>query len=466
MPAFARSPVRSSRDAAHPRAAAVCLALATLSATASADLELDLPGGFAAATVLEGLADPATMAFAPDGRLFIAERIQGRLRVAVPDGAGGYDLLAEPFHVFEVPHDGTGVPERHRSSGLRGFDFDPDFAANGRLHAFVMRHVPRHNHVVTIAASEADPNVSTGAETSLLELPFNATESSGSHNGGAVVATDEHLFVTTGDGWNGGDDVQSLSTWTGKILRLGLDGSIPDDNPFAGEAEGDFRAIHALGLRNPFTASRRPATGAVFVHDVRGSGKAAIDRVVAGANHGHDGDGGIGTPVDPWANASLGTATGRVVTGGDWAPDCGNLGPAYAGDLFLGLYGGNGASAGAIVRVTPGAAGGDPVTTAFATNVRRADAEGTLRPVALRFGPGGRLFLLMSSYEAQSGSVHVIERTGPSSPDLDADGSVGIGDLLAILAAWGPCAGSCAADLDGDCLVGLGDLILVLAGWS
>ncbi len=54
----------------------------------------------------------------------------------------------------------------------------------------------------------------------------------------------------------------------------------------------------------------------------------------------------------------------------------------------------------------------------------------------------------------------------PISPaDLDGDGAVAVGDLLLLLAAWGPC-GSCTEDLDGDALVGVLDLLMLLASWS
>lgn len=49
--------------------------------------------------------------------------------------------------------------------------------------------------------------------------------------------------------------------------------------------------------------------------------------------------------------------------------------------------------------------------------------------------------------------------------DLDGDDAVGIGDLLAVLAAWGAGAGA-PADLDGDGLVGIGDLLSILAAWG
>ncbi len=64
------------------------------------------------------------------------------------------------------------------------------------------------------------------------------------------------------------------------------------------------------------------------------------------------------------------------------------------------------------------------------------------------------------------GSLGVLPIPG----DLDGDGHVTITDFLALLAAWGPCAGpcppSCAGDLDGDCLVGIADFLALLANWG
>jgi hypothetical protein len=49
--------------------------------------------------------------------------------------------------------------------------------------------------------------------------------------------------------------------------------------------------------------------------------------------------------------------------------------------------------------------------------------------------------------------------------DLDGDGNVDFADLLALLAAWGPCPG-CPEDLDDSGAVGFSDLLILLAAWS
>ncbi len=53
--------------------------------------------------------------------------------------------------------------------------------------------------------------------------------------------------------------------------------------------------------------------------------------------------------------------------------------------------------------------------------------------------------------------------------DLDGDGTVSVLDLLALLAAWGPCPDppeECPADLDLDDSVGILDLLTLLAYWG
>ncbi len=50
--------------------------------------------------------------------------------------------------------------------------------------------------------------------------------------------------------------------------------------------------------------------------------------------------------------------------------------------------------------------------------------------------------------------------------DLDGDGQVGIGDLLILLAQWGPCPPICLGDINGDGVVNVPDLLTLLAAWG
>ena len=84
----------------------------------------------------------------------------------------------------------------------------------------------------------------------------------------------------------------------------------------------------------------------------------------------------------------------------------------------------------------------------------------------------GQTYLIRLTAWSFSEGEYIISLSGPPCDsggipgDLDGDGSVGVNDLLILLANWGPCEGDCPADLDGDGVVGFSDLIILLANWS
>ena len=64
-------------------------------------------------------------------------------------------------------------------------------------------------------------------------------------------------------------------------------------------------------------------------------------------------------------------------------------------------------------------------------------------------------------------TADVAPLTNPA--DINGDGTVGIGDFLLLLAAWGPCPEPprpCPADLDGDGIVGIGDMLILFGAWG
>jgi hypothetical protein len=85
------------------------------------------------------------------------------------------------------------------------------------------------------------------------------------------------------------------------------------------------------------------------------------------------------------------------------------------------------------------------------------------------FGPVemGINFSLADPGAVLFGSVQFAGSNCPA--DLDTSGYVGVDDLLAVLAAWGPyepCPPFAPADIDRDCDVGVNDLLAVLAAWG
>ena len=369
----------------------------------------DPPDGFEVVEIFNNLDSPAGFAFSPDGRMFICERITGDLHVAEFNSTTeAWELVTTPFYTFDVPKE-NGAPIRHRSSGLRDIAFDPDFASNGYVYVFYMNDSPRQNRVVRVKSSTANPNIAEReSEELLIEIPYNGLASSGSHNGGAIeFGADEKLYITTGDGWNGGDIVQSLNTFTGKVLRINPDGTIPEDNPFYDQTTGVYRAIYALGLRNPYSMSRHPGTGQLFINEAGGDKKASIFIVEPGANYGHQGYTGIGIEKQEWGNGAEG-AGGTLITGGAWYPAEGYWPSQYRGVYFTALWGSNGDQTGHI-NFLHGES--NPTLSSFSSEI----GQSGLKPVLTRVGPDGNLYYVLTNYESDQGRIHMLRWTGQES---------------------------------------------------
>lgn len=336
-----------------------CLLLA-----ASAARPATLPSGFTETRVTGGLSQPTAMAFAPDGRLFVAEQ-EGDLRV-IKNGI----LLAQPFVSLTVSSSG----ER----GLLGVAFDPNFTSNQFVYVYYTATAPSiHNRVSRFTAS--GDVAAPGSEAIILEL--DNLSGATNHNGGAIhFGPDGRLYVAVGENANGANS-QTLSNLLGKILRINKDGSIPNDNPFFNAASGVNRAIWALGLRNPFTFSFHPGTGRMFINDVGQSTWEEINDGIAGSNYGWPATEGptdnpaFRSPIFAYRNDG-GTC---AITGGVfYIPDTQQFPAEYRGSYFFSDFCG-----GWIRRLDPGQ--GNAVT-GFAT--------GIAAPVDLRVTDDGSLYYL------------------------------------------------------------------------
>lgn len=67
------------------------------------------------------------------------------------------------------------------------------------------------------------------------------------HNGCRLLIIDNHLYLTTGDA-AATSNSQNVNSLNGKLLRLNLDGSIPTDNPIAGNAAWSWGHRNAQGM--------------------------------------------------------------------------------------------------------------------------------------------------------------------------------------------------------------------------
>jgi uncharacterized repeat protein (TIGR03806 family) len=248
--------------------------LAALLLFSAAPLRADaLPEGFTQAAVVAGLTGATAMEVAPDGRVFVCEQT-GALRVVKGDR-----LLPEPFVRVRV--------DSSWERGLLGVALGPRFADNGFVYLCYICPTPYPHHRVSRFTARGDKAV-PGSEVVLFEGDDQEKLGGGvknGHQGGALhFGRDGKLYLAIGD-QTAGAPAQDLSSLLGKILRLNPDGTIPTDNPFYGRTTGKYRAIWAMGLRNPFTFAVQPGTGRMFINDVGGACE-EVNEGVAGANYG------------------------------------------------------------------------------------------------------------------------------------------------------------------------------------
>jgi glucose/arabinose dehydrogenase len=325
---------------------------------------LDLPASFTATVITQGLTGCTALEVAGDGRVFVCEQT-GALRVVKGD-----KLLAEPF--VRLPVDSTW--ER----GLIGVTVAPDVPKTPHVYVCYIAAKPYPHHVIsrfTANGDEAEP----GSEKVLFEgddqRKLGGNVPAG-HQGGAIhFGKDGKLYVSIGE-QTAEKPAQDLHSLLGKVLRLNPDGSIPPDNPFVTKAEGKYRAIWVLGLRNPFTFAVQPGTGRIFINDVGGRVE-EVNEGVAGANygwpivdHGPTTDRRFRGPVHYYPAASI--------TGGAFSPADLPWPAEYRGRYFTADF------VHGWIRTL------DPEKPAEA----KPFATGLRRPVDIRFAPDGSLYVL------------------------------------------------------------------------
>ena len=176
--------------------------------------------------VASGLEVPWGLGFLPGGDLLVTER-PGRVR-RVSGGA----LLDTPVAAVSVTQGGEG--------GLLGLALHPDFATTRQLYLYLTRGSgsSRSNRVERWVLSE------DGRSADFERVIFEGIPGAEVHDGGRLrIGPDRMLYVGTGDAREP-SRAQEVGSPAGKLLRLTLEGEVPQDNPFPGSP------AFLTGLRN------------------------------------------------------------------------------------------------------------------------------------------------------------------------------------------------------------------------
>jgi glucose/arabinose dehydrogenase len=324
---------------------------------------------FEVETVATGLVGAWAVAFLPDGNYLITQNV-GTMRVVSPDGD-----ISEP--IFGVP----GV-KSVAAQGLHDVVLHPDFEEN-RLVYFTYFAPPRGEAPATWPAEHFYEDVWTRPFAERRTMSLGSERVSRGRlrednrgledvevliDGGVerriVFAPNGTLFVTGADRFRFYDsDLDGVEheftdnpdirrNFSGRVIRINPDGSIPPGNPWVDRATV-LPETWAHGLKDPEGAALHPATGDLWVIDHGPQGGDEVNIIRPGRDYGWP-DVSYGVQYD---DRQLDGRTDVPVGNGEtsradveepiyfWVPSIapsgmmfytGDLFPEWQGDLFIG----------------------------------------------------------------------------------------------------------------------------------
>jgi glucose/arabinose dehydrogenase len=345
------------------------LTVALLAMPAAAGAAVTVPTGFDQRVLAAGISQPTQVAWAPDGRMFVAEK-PGRIRVVTAAGA----LLTAPLM------DITARVNSQQDRGLLGIALSPTFAVDHQLfYVFTYELQPgtpdsdapmvARVERVTVNADNtvSAPTVVLGTDVSgpCPRVSDTCMPSDGrSHSIGTIrFGPDGTLWIGLGDSadYNVVDELafraQEEGVMSGKLLHVDTSGRGLPGHPFC-PSETDLTKtctrLYAKGFRNPYRFTIT-AGGVPLVGDVGWGSREELDRVVAGGNYGWpcwEGDRQTtGYSADARCTALYAAQTAKAplhtyshdnanaaIVGGPVMPADTPFGADYAGDVFFGDY--------------------------------------------------------------------------------------------------------------------------------
>lgn len=223
-------------------------------------------------TVASGLESPWGVGFLPGDRFVVTEK-PGRIRMVAKDGKPGAPLAGLP----PIAAGGQG--------GLLDVLVDTDFRSNRTLYFCFSEPDAGGSANSTALARARLSSDDTRLENLQIIFSQKPKVASRAHFGCRIVdGGDGTLYLTLGDRFSRKEDAQRLDNHLGKIVRIRKDGSVPDDNPFAGRP-GPLPEIWSYGHRNGQGATLGP-DGRLWMTEHGPQGGDEINVVQAGRNYG------------------------------------------------------------------------------------------------------------------------------------------------------------------------------------
>lgn len=235
--------------------------------------------------IARGLSHAYSVAFLPGGDALIVER-GARLRLLRRATGPDPELVAQP--IANVPEYGNAA-HLHPDDllGIQDVALDPNFAVN-RLVYFTCNMPIGFDPVakrITAATVLARGRLDDLRLTEVKELLV-GEEVVGTGGSRILFGNDGHVFISVG-ALSVGDteSAQRTDNIYGKVLRIGLDGSIPADNPFTG-TQGARPEIWTYGHRDPLGLAVDPRSGRLVASEHGPQGGDELNELLPGRNYG------------------------------------------------------------------------------------------------------------------------------------------------------------------------------------
>lgn len=318
--------------------------------------------------------EPWAMSFLPDGQHLLVTQKPGQLKLVGLDGRS-----AEITGVPEVAYGGQG--------GLGDVVLHPDFSSNGMIYISYAEAGERDTRGAAVARARLVTDAKGGGKLTGLEVIWRQVpkvKGEGHYGHRIAFGPDGYLWISSGERQKF-DPAQDMASNLGKVLRLNDDGTIPADNPFAGEGKVASQ-VWSLGHRNPLGIAFN-TKGELWEIEMGPKGGDELNLIERGANYGYpivsNGVHYDGRPIpdhgtQPQFNAPAISWT-PVISPSSLIFYSGDRFPSWKGSAFA-----SGLSSQSLVRI---AFDGDK-----ASEAERFDMGERIRAVAQ--GPDGDLYLL------------------------------------------------------------------------
>lgn len=220
--------------------------------------------------IADGLANPWSLAFLPDGDMLVTERA-GRLRL-IDDG------VLDPTPIAGVPAVTVTV-----LGGLLDVVLHPDFARNQLLYlSYAKGHEDGKRSTTAIARARLDGKQLREVTDIFVAQSWSASPTN--FGGRMAFGRDGMLYMTIGERQEQ-ERAQDGRDHGGKLIRLHDDGTVPSDNPFIGR-DDTLPEIFATGLRSPQGLAVHPVSGELWENEHGPLGGDEMNILRSGANYG------------------------------------------------------------------------------------------------------------------------------------------------------------------------------------